>query len=136
MTDDTLLIYSNTCGKLYADKVIFASVLRETAFSTSEIKGVSLHRRIRSSSIFFIVLPCFLFFMPYFLGDEDQGLKIMLLLAAVLMLLISIYKAEKVYSLRLSLKNGRVITWQIWKGNIADARKFVRNVKAVLKQAA
>jgi len=57
----------------------------------------------------------------------------MLVVAGTLMLLMSVYKAEKVYSLRLSLKNGRVITWQIWKGNISDAKKFIRAVKASLR---
>ena len=134
MTDDTQPLYSNTCGKLYADKIIFASVLKETAFSPSEIKGISLHRHIRSSSIFFMVLPCLLFLMQFYLGDEEQGMKVVLVLAGALMLLMSVYKAEKVYSVRLSLKNGKVITWQIWKGNSTDAGKFIKAVKARLKE--
>jgi len=73
MNDDTHLIYSNTCGKLYPDKIIFASALRETAFNPAEIKGISLHRNIRSSSIFFIVLPCFLFFMPFYLAMKSTA---------------------------------------------------------------
>jgi hypothetical protein len=135
MSDDSLPLYSNTCGKLYADKIIFASALRETAFTPAEIKGISLQRHIRSSSLFFIALPCILFFLPYFLSDEEHGLRVMLVLAGALMLLMSVYKAEKVYSLKLSLTNGRVITWQIWKGNITDAKKFIKNVRASLKHA-
>lgn len=126
-------IFSNTCGKLFADKVIFASALRETEINTKEIRNISFAGSISSSSLLFLSIPALLIVIPFvFFHESEVVLKYALTTIGVAFLIISLIKAQKNYRLKVNLKNGETITWNVWEGNLREANKFVQQVKNIL----
>ena len=128
-------IFSNTCGKLFADKVIFASALRETEIDTREIKNISFAGSVKTSSLLFLAVPATLVFIPYFFFHESEVfMKFLVTIIGVVFFTVAIIKAQKSYRLKVNLKNGETITWNVWQGNMREANKFVEQVKSRLRR--
>lgn len=137
MTNLEMPIFSNTCGKLFTDKVIFASALRETEIDTREIKNISFAGSVKTSSLLFLAVPAMLVFIPYFFFHEsDVFLKFLVTVLGVAFFTIAVIKAQKSYRLKVNLKNGETITWNVWQGNMREANKFVEQVKSRLRRQA
>lgn len=128
-------LFSNTCGKLFSDRVVFASAIRETQIDSGDIKNISFGKRIRISSLLFLCIPAMFFVLPLFIHEAETFLKYSILLLGVVFFIISIVKARRDYKLKVSLKNGETITWNVWEGNVREAHKFVQQVRLRLKKA-
>ena len=124
MNDDNLPLFSNTCGKLYIDRIVFASALKETSVTPQNLKNVTFNRGITISSIVIIVLSCILFTSPLYLPQAEIFFVIGLAFLAI-----SIAKAKRTYSITLYMKDGTIRTISVWEGNRKDASKFVSKVQ-------
>lgn len=129
MNDSELPLFSNTCGKLFQDKVIFASAVRETEIRAEDIKDVQLATSVSAQSLLFLLVPLPLFVMPFFLQPAEGALKICIAAIGCLMMAMAVYKARREYKLRLYLKNGTLIEWYVWRGNYKEAQNFVKKLK-------
>ncbi len=136
MNDSELPLFSNTCGKLFQDKVIFASAVRETEVKADDIKDVQLAMSISAQSLLFLLVPLPLFVMPFFLQPTEGALKVCIAAIGCIMMAMAVYKARKEYKLRLYLKNGMLIEWYVWRGNYTEAHNFVQKVRRRLLRRA
>lgn len=124
MNDNDLPLFSNTCGKLYIDRIVFASALKETSVTPQKLKKITFNRGITIGSIVIIVLSCILFTSPLYLPQAE-----IFFIIGLLFLILSIAKAQKTYSINLYMKDGTIRTISVWKGNRKDASKFVNKVQ-------
>lgn len=124
MNDNDLPLFSNTCGKVYIDRIVFASALKETSITPQSLKKVTFSRSIAISSIVIIILSCILFTSPLYLPQAE-----IFFIIGLMFLILSIAKAKKIYSITLYMKDGSVRTIKVWEGNRNDASKFVHKVQ-------
>lgn len=134
MDDTELPLFYNTCGKVFTNRIVFASVVRETEVNPCDIKNVQIIFTVSLQSIALIVVPTPLLIMPFFLHPSEKGLKLCIGVMGLLLIALAIAKTRKDYCLKLHLKDGRVITWHFWKNNLSDAQKFIENLKPLLKK--
>lgn len=130
--DTDIPFFANTCGKLYPDRIIFASALRETVFKPTEIKKINLSKSVSVASILLILAPSAVFAIPLVSSHEDKWFDYMLYSLGFLMFCIAVFKAEKKYKLQVYLKNGKSVSWHIWKGNIKDVLKFINKAQTLI----
>lgn len=124
MNDNDLPLFSNTCGKVYIDRIVFASALKETTITPQSLKKVTFSRSIAISSIVIMVLSCILFTSPLYLPQAE-----IFFIIGLMFLILSIAKAKKIYSITLYMKDGSTRTIKVWEGNRNDASKFVSKVQ-------
>lgn len=124
MNDNDLPLFSNTCGKLYIDRIVFASALKETSITPKHLKKVTFNRGVTISSIVIIVLSCILFASPLYLPQAE-----IFFIIGLAFLILSIAKVKKTYSINLHMKDGTIRTISVWEGNRKDASKFVTKVQ-------
>lgn len=131
MITDIDPIYANSCGKIFGDRIIFASPNRETVYDLDTIKKISFKKRYETGSIVFTFLPGILLFVPYFSGAEDTFIKVMFISVGLIGLAVSIAKAKAKYTVDVKTDKGGVAI-SVWEGNKNDARKFVEKANLFL----
>jgi hypothetical protein len=124
--------FSNSCGKLFADKIIFASSDKETEIDLQNVKNAAFTSRPKFQSLVFMLLPLLLFAFPIFIHDAELFLKILFFGVGLLFLIVSVIKAQKNYTLSLYLKDGTSISINVWEGNRREAQKFADMIRAKL----
>ncbi|MES2487805.1 MAG: hypothetical protein V4581_17895 [Bacteroidota bacterium] len=130
MTELEIPQFSNSCGKLFADKIILASSNKESLIDLNTVRNVSFTSRPAPKSLFFIALPLPLFFMPSLLNENDFFVKVMFVTVGLLLLLVSVWQVNKNYTLSLKLKDGSSTSINVWEGNRKEAQKFADRVKS------
>ena len=130
MTELEIPQFSNSCGKLFADKIILASSNKESLIDLNNVRNVSFTSRPAPKSLLFIALPLPLFFMPSLLNENDFFVKVMFAVVGLLLLLVSVWQVNKNHTLSLKLKDGSSTSINVWEGNRKEAQKFADKVKS------
>jgi hypothetical protein len=63
-------LFSNTCGKLFNDSIVFASSRHENDIPAEQIRKVSLKKSVTWGSLLFSTMPLILFVLPRFVKDS------------------------------------------------------------------
>jgi hypothetical protein len=134
MNDLELPQFSNTCGKLFADKLILSSSNEQSEINLNTINNVAFTTRPEGKSLFFIALPILLFALPMLIEGTDFFVKALFSSVGAVLLLISIVNATKKYTLSLQMKDGSSVKVDVWQGNRKEAQKFADRVKAKLSR--
>lgn len=124
-------IFSNSCGKLYPNKIVLASANKETTHPLQSISKLTFRKSFETSSFLFMLLPCALFIFPRFLNSDENFIKLFLYSLGALMLVLSIVMGKKKYSLTMHLVNGTKRSVRVWEGNTKEAQKFVTQANAL-----
>jgi len=127
-------VFSNTCGKIYPEKIVLASAYKETAYPISNIKKLTFRRSFETTSFLFMLLPCALFILPSFLTTEEVFSKYFLYAVGTIMLVLSIVMGKKKYSLNMYLADGSQRTVRVWEENTKEAKKFIAQANAVVSR--
>ena len=136
MTTLELPQFSNSCGKVFADKIILASANKESEVPLKDIKKASFTSRPHNKSLFFIALPAMLFVFPFFSGEEDTFINIVFIALGILLMVVSITQANRKHTLNVKLASGSTIGINVWEGNLKDAKKFTSMVNSKLTKTA
>jgi hypothetical protein len=128
--------FSNTCGKIYPEKIVLASAYKETAYPVSNIKKLTFRKSFETTSFLFMLLPCALFILPRFLNSDETFIKYFLYAVGAVMLVLSIVMGKKKYSLNIYLADGSQRTVNVWEENTKEAKKFIAQANAVVSRKA
>ena len=118
-------LFSNSCGKIFANTIVLASANNETELSLQSIKKFSFKKSITPSSLFFIMLPLMLLVLPSFIEKDETFIASLFYIIGALLLITAIFKAEKAFSFTVYMKDGTARSVSVWEGNRSDAKQFV-----------
>ena len=124
--------FSNSCGKLFPDRILLATSSRETEFELSKVRNVSFKGRPEIKSLLFLIFPVILFILPTFIHNADAFIKVVFAAIGVLFLAVTLFNIQKKYTLTLYLKDNTRRSIDVWQGNRKEAEKFVEKVKLKL----
>jgi hypothetical protein len=124
--------FSNTCGKLYADKIVLATSNNESYIDIDKIHKVAFTARPELKSMLFIMLPLVLFALPMIMHEPDFFTKALFMTVGLVFLTIAVFQINNVYTLSLKLKDGTSMNINVWQGNRKEAQKFAGLVDAKL----
>ncbi len=127
-------LFSNTCGKLYADTVVFALVNREFILPVEDIKYISLKKSINLSNLLYLALPAAVFILSRLVRDDDTFIKVFLCGIAFAFTVICLVKVQKKYTVRIKMVNGSLKTIHVAKANYNDAQKFIYKATELIKE--
>lgn len=133
-TTNTPLLFSNSCGKLFTDYVVFATAYKETEIKLTDVKNISFSWYFSRSGLAFIFLPLPLLVMAFYFPESDSGLKISTGFLGLLFMALSAINARRHFVLKLMLKSGKVLQWNVWQGNRKDTRKFIKHLNKQLAE--
>jgi len=127
-------LFSNTCGKLYTDAVVFALVNREFILPVENIKNISLKKSINWSNLLYLAVPAAIFVLSRLVRDDDTFIKVFLYCIAFAFTVICLVKVQKKYTIRISMDNGSLKTIHVAKANYNDAQKFIYKATELIKE--
>jgi hypothetical protein len=126
--------FSNSCGKIFADKIVLATAHKESEVALSDITKINFIVRPQPKSLFFAALPAMLIALPYMTNEKD-GLIIGFFIAVSLILTgVALYNLNKKYTLSVKLATGNSMSINVWQGNQKEAQKFVAIVKSKISK--
>ncbi len=128
--------FSNSCGKIFTDKIILATAHRESEVAVKDIKKISFTGRPQPKGLFFVALPVMLLAFPFITNEKDWFVNGIFIILGVLLTGFSLTQLSKVYTLNVKLNDGNTINIKVWEGNQKEAKKFVSMVKAKIARRA
>jgi hypothetical protein len=132
MATDTYPLFANSCGKIFTDRIIFASSNKESGYPLNSIRTLRFKKRYETGSIVFSFLPGILLLAPYFLGKEETLIKALFIGTGLIGVVVSLIKAKVNYTLHVLTTSGRKNAISVWEGNKNDAQKFVDKANALI----
>ncbi|MES2487806.1 MAG: hypothetical protein V4581_17900 [Bacteroidota bacterium] len=124
--------FSNSCGKLFPDRVLLATSSREAEFELNKVSNVSFKGRPQIKSLLFLAFPIILFILPLFVHNADVFIKVVFAVIGILFLIITLFNIQKKYTLTLYLKDNTRRSIDVWQGNRKEAEKFAEKIKIKL----
>jgi len=135
MENSDMPLFSNTCGKLFCDSVVFASSKDEVIIPLQDIKQIAFKKSVLWSSLFILVLPIAVFALGrFFVSKDDAFVRGFLYTIAILFSVICVLKAEKKHTLRIKQNSKASLIIRVSGHNVNDAQKFVDKARNLLKQ--
>ncbi|SFQ77159.1 hypothetical protein [Flavobacterium akiainvivens] len=122
--------FSNSCGKIFADKIVLASAHKETEVPLHELKKVSFTSRPLPKSLFFIALPAVLFAFPFVTNEKDWFVNAIFIAIGLILMGVSLFNVNKKHTLSLKLATGNSVSINVWEGNLKEAKKFANMIDA------
>lgn len=121
-------IFSNTCGILYDDKVVFAFDNGQKEIPLSKIKSAVFRQRITNGFLLLILLPlpgyAVLDYMRNFYGlSRFMGYGVAIVISGM-----AYYYAKKKYHISLEMVSGSQFTIRVSENNRKDASRFIENL--------
>ena len=132
MATDNYPIFANSSGKIFADRIVFASSNKESGYALNTINKVTFKKRIKKGSIAFSFLPGILLFVPYFSGNDDTFIKALFIGVGLVGLAVSLAMAKVSYIMKIEMASGRKKAITVWEGNKKDAQKFTEKVNTLI----
>lgn len=126
--------FSNTCGKLFSDTIIFASINCESKVHLQDIKKISFKRSVVLRSLWFIVVPLSIFGLSQLVSYDDTFVKMFMYSIASVFTLICLLKVEKKYTISTVMMDGSVKTIRVSNDNIKDAENFTNKAAKCIKE--
>lgn len=123
-------VFSNSCGKIYHNNVVFAFDNGEKNIVVQKITAVKFTGRATPKSVMIMFLPLLATFLIYL----ERNMHGLLRLAGVGVMLavfgLAFYYAEKQYRISIVMNDGSKTTIRVSKDNRKEARKFVDKLRA------
>lgn len=125
-------VFANTCGKIFARKVVLATSASEKVLEMEDIRQMSFRKTIPVSGLLFAALPAILLIYAYTLPKEDTFLKVLFVILGATGVIVSLLKAKKQHMLTVKTADGEKFTISVWEGNAREAGKFADKVNGML----
>jgi len=127
-------IFSNTCGILFNDKVIFGFVNGEKEISLSEIKHARFREKITAGFWLLIVLPLPLYAALDYIYNYNGLLRLAGYCFAGSISCLAYYYAKKKYQIIIEMINGSTFKIRVSEDNKKDASKFIDNLTKAIEK--
>ena len=127
-------LFSNTCGKLFSDTVVFASVSSENKIPVEDIKNISFKRSVVWSNLLFLVVPLCVFALSRMVKNDDTFIKFFLYGIASLFAIICLIKVQKKFTIQIRMNNGALYTIRVSIDNVKDTQKFIDKATKLIKE--
>lgn len=125
-------VFSNGCGKLFSETIVFASANKESVIKIEDIKSIVFKKSVAWGGMWLLGVPLSLFGLTYFVNNNDVFVKVFLYAVAAMFTIICLLKTEKKYAIKILIYNEPVRTIRVSKDNIKDAQKFVNHAVRVI----
>ena len=129
MEMDMMPLFNNSCGKIFRDKVIFASSHRENKIKSDSIERVSFVGRVSLKSLLWVGISSSFFGIMYLERNLDLWMYAIIGIVALAFTILSLAMLEMNYHILLEMKDGSEKRISVTKDNKKDARKFVAAYK-------
>jgi hypothetical protein len=126
---DTAL-FTNSCGRVFPDRIQLASYKGEATIKMKEISSLSFKTSITRNGLLFALMPSVLIAASLLTNGKTE--KIAFLAGGVLGIALLLYKAERKHVLRVYYKKGRPRDISVYSANIKEARKYVNEANKVV----
>ena len=117
-------LFSNTCGKLFADRIVFASANREKEILPQTLSRLTFTGSLTIGSILYMLLFLAIAGGALFINIATV-FKLGLFSMSMLLLLWFVLKGKRKYAINIYFKDGSARSIRVWEGNRKDAQKFV-----------
>lgn len=134
MHTDKKHVFSNTCGKIFKDRIILATQ-QEAPIPFRSIKSITLKKSYDKLGVLFIVMPTALLALPFIFTNEPAAVKAGLAILGALGVIICVLKIRHVYSLCLKTQSGRKVKMRVGEGNKKEAQKFILKATSMINNA-
>ena len=123
-------LFTNSCGRIFPEKIQLASYKGEATIKIKEISSLSFKTRITRNGFLFSLLPSIFVGISFF--TQSAAEKMSFLAAGILGIALLLYKSERKHILRVYFKRGRHRDISVWSANIKEARKYVNEANKVV----
>ncbi len=123
-------LFSNNCGKIYRDRIVFSTL--DESVATENIKSVSLRKSIGKGNLFFILLPCLLVGISFLMPKEDFIIKMLFIVTGVVFFAATLLNVKKRSFIVVSLKTGKNIKVTPRESYPREAKRFVDEASIVI----
>jgi hypothetical protein len=119
------LIFANTCGKIYADRVIFAFEHREKVIPFTEIRKVKTGAGIKPKSFFLTLLPSSLLVFLFVIHESNTLLRTIIWFFAIFFTAVSLFTIKRTFHITIVMSGRIGLKINVSGNNKKDAKKFV-----------
>lgn len=116
-------LFTNSCGRVFPDRIQLASYKGEATIKMKEISSLSFRTSITRNGLLFALMPSVLIAASLLTNGKTE--KIAFLVGGVLGMALLFYKAERKHVLRIHHKKGRSRSISVYSANIKEAKKYV-----------
>jgi len=121
-------LFSNNCGKIYRNKVVFAA--HKQPIDPQDIKAVSLRKSMSKGNIFFVMLPNLFFIIPFFVHEFFE--KLLFIAIGFGLVVITFFMTKRDSFIHVTLSGGKRYRFKIWYGYVREAQKFVDETRKLV----
>ncbi|MGQ2984465.1 hypothetical protein [Flavobacterium sp.] len=125
-------IFSNTCGMIFSDRVVFAFDNGEKQIAIPKIKAADFRSRVTPRSILLLFLPLAIAALMDLRGNFHNFHRAAGYGIAIALTLLAIYNIERKYRITIETEKG-LLSITVSKNNRKDARNFVNKLKEAAK---
>jgi len=122
-------LFNNSCGKIFRDRIIFASSNRENKIEADSIERVKFVGRVSLKSLLWVGISSSFFGILYLERNLDGWMYALISIVALAFTVLSLVMLEMNYHILLQMKDGSEKRITVTKDNKKDARKFVQAYK-------
>jgi hypothetical protein len=126
---DEMPVFSNSCGKIYTDNVVFAFSNGEKELTMEKIKAVRFTERLTPRSLAFILLPLLVYPAIDHIKNFNGLFRVGGYVAMFGVAAMAFDYSEKEYSISVVMNDRSKMTIRVSKDNRKDAKKFVDKLK-------
>lgn len=127
-------IFSNTCGILFNDKVIFGFVNGDKEISLSKISHAQFREKITIAFWLLIVLPLPLYAALDYMYNYNGLLRLAGYCLAGCVSSLAYYYAKKKYLIVIEMVNSSRFVIRVSEDNKKDASKFINNLNKAIEK--
>ncbi|MEL1245277.1 hypothetical protein AAEO56_13455 [Flavobacterium sp. DGU11] len=126
---ENMPLFSNSCGKIYADDVVFAYDNGEKRIAIEKIKAVNFDTRLTRKALLLLFLPLPVFLFIYLEKTTHNLLRLMGLGTMLAIFGLAVFFAEKKYRITIIMADGSKKSISVSKANRKDAKFFLDKLK-------
>lgn len=132
MTNTTQQVFTNTCGKIFRNRLVLATPKHETLLSYDEIKNISFDKKRKKGDLLVALLPAVLIVISFFLKKEESTIKLLFIILGVVGIALALFKAQARYVVIVKKTDSRSIT--VRAAGKREAEKFASQANGILQK--
>jgi len=129
MEMDRIPLFDNNCGKIFKDRVVLFSPVRESQVKIDAIERLEFVTKITVKSFIWVLISSSFFFLLYLQRNLNEWLFAGITFTAFLFTLISVALVERNYQIVIHLHDGSTRWIRVTSNNKKEAKKLIEAVK-------
>lgn len=128
---DTAL-FTNSCGRIFADRIQLASYKGEATVQVREISHLKFKTSITRNGFLFSLLPSILIGIAVVINPVNVTERALFFLAGIIGIAALLYMAERKHIIRITYKRGAPRDISVLSANVKEAKKYVAAANSVV----